>query len=212
MSPGKLIIVRHGESEWNATGQWTGLTDVNLTPKGHRDAALMGEQLQDMPLHYAFTSDLNRTVQTLQSLLKTQKQTDLPFERRQAMNERDYGKYTGLNKWEVKEAVDPETFHGIRRGWDYPIEGGETLQDVYNRTVPFYLEELLPRLNQGQNVLLSGHGNSNRSLMKYIENIPDHQIGEVEFVFGTILLYDVDHKGLLANKERRTIQSELPPA
>ncbi|HSW81419.1 MAG TPA: 2,3-bisphosphoglycerate-dependent phosphoglycerate mutase [Candidatus Saccharimonas sp.] len=209
---GKLIIVRHGESEWNATGQWTGLTDVHITAKGRHDAGLMGEKLHDMHFDHAFTSEQIRTVETLQELLKAQGQTDLLYDRRWAINERDYGQYTGLNKWEVKEKVGEEVFNGIRRGWDYPIPGGESLKDVYARSIPFYQSEVLERLRKDQNVLLSGHGNSIRSLMKFIENISDDDIGSTEFVFGTIAIYTIDDTGRMAHKEQRIIDAELPPA
>jgi 2,3-bisphosphoglycerate-dependent phosphoglycerate mutase len=153
-----------------------------------------------------------RTLQTLQTLLKTQGQTNLPYDRRWAMNERDYGQYTGMNKWEVKETVGEEAFHGIRRGWAHPVPGGETLKDVYARTVPFYRQEVVPMLKKGKNVLVVGHGNSIRSLMKYIENISDEKIGETDFIFGTILVYDVDGDGRMLHKQSRHIDSALPPA
>jgi 2,3-bisphosphoglycerate-dependent phosphoglycerate mutase len=212
MSMGKLIIVRHGESEWNATGQWTGLTDVNLTPKGMHEAELMGEALKDMRFDHAYTSEQIRTVQTLEGLLKGQGQTDLSYDRRWGINERDYGEYTGLNKWEVKEQVGEDAFNGIRRDWAYPVPGGETLQDVYKRAVPFLQKEVLPRLQKGENVLLVAHGNSIRALIKFIENVNDQDIAKVEMIFGTILIYDLTKDGHIANKEERKIDTVLPPA
>lgn len=212
MSMGKLVIVRHGESEWNATGQWTGLTDVSLTAKGYHEAGLMGEKLRDIHFDHAYTSEQVRTVQTLEGLLKTQGQTGLPFDRRWAINERDYGEYTGLNKWEVKDRLGEEAFNGIRRDWRYPVPGGETLEDVYNRAIPFFQKELLPRLRGGENVLLAGHGNTIRSLIKYIENINDTDIAKVEMIFGTILIYDLDEDGRMVKKEERKIDTVLPPA
>jgi 2,3-bisphosphoglycerate-dependent phosphoglycerate mutase len=209
---GKLIIVRHGESEWNATGQWTGLTDVNLTQKGMHEAELMGEKLADLHFDHAYVSEQVRTTQTLKGLLKTQGQADLPFDRRWAINERDYGEYTGLNKWEVKEQVGEEAFNGIRRNWDYPVPGGETLKDVYNRAVPFLKDTVLPQLKEGKNILLVAHGNSIRSLMKYIEQVSDTDIAHVEMIFGTILLYELDEDGHLVHKEERKIDTVLPPA
>lgn len=212
MSAGKLIIVRHGESEWNATGQWTGLTDVNLTPKGVHEAELMGEQLKDIRIDHAFTSEQVRTVQTLQGLLKGQGQTDLAYDRRWGINERDYGEYTGMNKWQVKEEIGEDAFNGVRRDWNYPVPGGETLKDVYNRAVPFLQKEVLPMLAEGKNVLLVAHGNSIRSLIKYIENINDNDIKNVEMIFGTILIYDLDKEGRMIKKEERKIDTVLPPA
>lgn len=212
MSMGKLIIVRHGESEWNATGQWTGLTDVHLTSKGTHEGQLMGEKLKDVHIDHAYVSEQVRTLETLQALLKTQGQTGLSYDRRWAINERDYGEYTGMNKWTVKEQVGEEAFNGIRRAWDWPVPGGETLKDVYNRSVPFYTKEVLPRLKKGENILLVAHGNSIRSLMKYIENISDDAIGDVEMIFGTIVMYTVDNEGHMLHREDRKIETTLPPA
>lgn len=209
---GKLIIVRHGESEWNATGQWTGLTDVNLTPKGRHEAELMGEQLRDIRIDHAFTSEQIRTVQTLEGVLKGAQQPDVPYDRRWGINERDYGEYTGMNKWQVKEEVGEEAFNGIRRNWDYPVPGGETLKDVYKRAVPFLQKEVLPLLLEGKNVLLVAHGNSIRSLIKYIEKISDEGIAKVEMIFGTILFYDLDKDGHMVKKDERKIDTVLPPA
>jgi 2,3-bisphosphoglycerate-dependent phosphoglycerate mutase len=209
---GKLIIVRHGESEWNATGQWTGLTDVNLTEKGRHEAELMGEQLRDIRIDHAFTSEQIRTVQTLEGVLEGAHQPQAPYDRRWGINERDYGEYTGMNKWQVKEEVGEEAFNGIRRNWDYPVPGGETLQDVYKRAVPFLQKEVLPLLQEGKNVLLVAHGNSIRSLIKYIEKVSDEGIAKVEMIFGTILLYDLDKDGHMIKKEERKIDTVLPPA
>lgn len=212
MIKGKLIIVRHGESEWNATGQWTGLTDVHLTAKGHHEAELMGQKLTGVHIDHAYTSEQIRTVETLQSLLRTQGQHDLLYDRRWAINERDYGEYTGLNKWEVKEKVGEEQFNCIRRDWACPVPGGEMLKDVYKRVLPFYIDEVLPRLKKGENILLVSHGNSIRALMKYIENISDKGIAKVEMIFGTIVIYSVDNDGHIVGKQVSTIQTTLPPA
>lgn len=212
MSMGTLIIVRHGESEWNATGQWTGLTDVNLTAKGRHEAELMGEKLRDIRIDHAFTSEQIRTVQTLEGLLKGAQQPNVPYDRRWGINERDYGEYTGLNKWQVKEEVGEEAFNGIRRGWDHPVPGGETLKDVYKRAVSMLQKEVLPLLKEGKNVLLVAHGNSIRSLMKYIENISDQGIGDVEMIFGTIVLYQLDKDGHMIKRDDRKIDTVLPPA
>lgn len=212
MGMGKLIIVRHGESEWNATGKWTGLTDVHLTTKGRHEAELMGQKIFDIHLDHAFVSEQVRTLETLQGILVTQGQTDLPYDRRWGINERDYGEYTGLNKWEVKDQVGEEAFNAIRRSWDYPVPGGETLQNVYKRTVPFFQKEVVPRIVKGDNILLVAHGNSIRSLMKYIEKISDDDIASVDFVFGTIVLYDLNKDGYMTAKEQRKIDTVLPPA
>jgi 2,3-bisphosphoglycerate-dependent phosphoglycerate mutase len=210
--PGTLIIARHGESEWNALGKWTGTTDVHLTPKGQHEAMLMGEELKDIHFDQAYYSEQIRTKETLDGILTAAGQTEIAAKRTGAINERDYGIYTGKNKWEVKEAIGDEAFHGLRRDWDYHVDGGETLKDVYERVLPFYKDEVLPRLAKGETVLLVAHGNSIRALVKYLESVPEARIAEVEMIFGTALIYQVDEAGLMTHKEVRQIQTVLPPA
>lgn len=204
---GKLIVARHGESEWNALGKWTGTTDVHLSEKGFHDAALMGLALKDIHFDYAYVSQQIRTLETMQGIVDAAQQFDVPFERADAINERDYGDYTGKNKWEVKEAVGEDTFNHIRRDWDYPVPNGETLKVVYERTVPFYTDTMVPRLRDGQNVLVVAHGNSIRSLMKYIEDIADKDIAGVEMLMNSVIIYEVDEKGRKVSKTVRTIDS-----
>lgn len=187
---GILVISRHGESEWNLLGKWTGVTDVNLTDKGRADTTLLGELLDDVDFDVAYTSDLKRTHQTLEALLEGKKaQKDLPRQAHAALNERDYGDYTGMNKWEVKDKVGEEEFNNIRRGWAHPIPNGENLKAVYERVVPYFDEEILPRLQSGENILLVAHGNSIRALMKHLEDIDEQDMAEVEMPFGQLLIY-----------------------
>ena len=144
---GILVISRHAESEWNLLGKWTGWTDVNLTEKGYREAVMLGEQLRDITFNEAYTSELKRTHQTCDGILEGKgDQIDLPRITAKELNERDYGDLTGKNKWEVKNEIGEEAFNGIRRGWDYPVPGGETLKDVYARAVPYLQTEISPRL------------------------------------------------------------------
>jgi 2,3-bisphosphoglycerate-dependent phosphoglycerate mutase len=209
---GKLVIVRHGESEWNATGQWTGITDVHLTAKGRQEGAKLGEQLRDVRFDHAYVSEQIRTLETLQELLKVQGQTTLPVDKRWALNERDYGEYTGLNKWEVKEKLGETQFQCIRRDFDCPVPGGETLKDVYSRVVPFYNTEIVPEVTQGKVVLIVSHGNAIRALVKYIEKISDADISKIEMIFGTILTYTIDEDGRQITKNVRHIDTTLPPS
>ena len=210
--PGTLVIIRHGESEWNALGKWTGHTDVHLSAKGYRESAMMGEKLRDVKFDHVYYSQQIRTKETLEGVLDASRQPDVPYEVSPALNERDYGIYTGKNKWEVQKEIGEAAFHAIRRGWDVPVEEGETLKMVYERTLPFYQDTVLPRLKRGETVLLIAHGNSTRSLMKYIENISDGEIGNVEMIFGTALIYRVDDEGRLTHKETREIDTTPPPA
>lgn len=209
---GRLIVVRHGESEWNALGKWTGTTDVHLSGKGFHEAALLGEKLKDIPIDKAYISQQIRTKETLEGILDASKQYDVPYEVAAAINERDYGDLTGKNKWQVQKEIGNEAFENIRRGWDYPVPGGETLKDVYNRAIPFYTKTVLPLLTNNQTVLLVSHGNAVRALIKFIESISDEDITKIEMIFGTILIYRVNDKGKLLDKQERRIDSAPPPA
>lgn len=209
MSSGKLVIARHGESEWNNLGKWTGLTDIGLTEKGKSDAKKIGESLRDIHFDAIYTSNLVRTEETLASILSTQGQVGESYIKAPELNERDYGDYTGKNKWEVKDEVGEEMFNRIRRDYDQPVPGGETLKMVYERSVPFYKENIVPKLLNGENVLIVAHGNSIRALIKYIENISDDGISEVEMLFDTALVYTVDEDGREETKEVRKVDIEL---
>lgn len=208
---GLLVISRHTESEWNLLGKWTGLTDVDLTDKGRIEAEMLGQLLQDIPFDVAYHSEQKRTHQTLDGILRKHGKTDLPRKQHGAINERDYGKLTGKNKWEVKEEIGEEAFKGIRRGWDYPVPGGETLKDVHGRVVPFFDAEILPRLQCGENVLMVAHGNSIRALIKHLDDIHEDEISEVEMPFGNVLIYQIDQESATFCKRRETRQIDTVP-
>ncbi len=211
---GRLLLVRHAESEWNATGTWTGLTDVHLSEKGFHESSLLGIALNDLDIRVdkAYCSEQVRTLETLEGMLNASQQFEVPFERVSAINERDYGDYTGKNKWDMKELVGDEEFAAIRRGWDHQVPGGETLKKVYERAVPFYRDDIVPQLMAGKNVLVVAHGNSLRALMKYIEDISDADIENLEMPFGNILAYDVDPEGRMLAKDETYIETQPPNA
>ncbi|MBP6925226.1 2,3-diphosphoglycerate-dependent phosphoglycerate mutase [Candidatus Saccharibacteria bacterium] len=206
----KLVISRHSESEWNLTGQWTGFTDVNLTPKGHADAQVIGRMLAGYRFENGYVSLLKRAQQTMFSILGENNSTNAPeITFAGEINERDYGDLTGKNKWEVKEEIGEEAFNGIRRGWDYPVPGGETLKDVSSRVVPYFENEMLPKLKQGQNILMAAHGNSIRALMKYLDNVADEDVAKVEMGFGQVLVYEFNNDGEIISRE--VLQAEVEP-
>lgn len=209
---GKLLITRHGESEWNALGVWTGSTDVHLSEKGFKEATLLGSTIKDVKIDFAFCSEQIRSLETLEGMLDSSGQIEVEYERTSAFNERDYGVYTGKNKWQVQKEIGNDAFERLRRGWDEPVEGGETLKNVYERSVPFYISTVLPRLINGENILIVAHGNSIRSLMKYIESLSDDQIGKTEMIFGQTLIYSVDEDGKMLSKDVRKIDTTPPPA
>ena len=209
---GILYVVRHGESEWNALGKWTGTTDVDLTDKGRKDARLMGELLRDTPIDEVYVSEQIRTHQTADEMLGIMSRSRQHYHISGAINERDYGVYTGKNKWELKQEIGEEQFQNIRRGWDCDVPDGENLKEVYNRVYPFYRDSVVPSLKKGKHVLLIAHGNSIRSLMKYIESISDEDIADVEMIFGQVVVYWVSGNGKMVDKKISAIETEPPPA
>lgn len=198
---GKLTLVRHGESEWNALGKWTGKTDVSITSEGARLSEELGRKLNDMSFDVAYSSTLKRAKETLDVVLRGAGQEGVEKIENAAINERDYGVFTGKKKEEVREEIGEEAYLELRRGWDRPIEDGESLKDVYARTIPYYFEEVLPRLESGENILIVAHGNSLRALVKYLENVSDENISTVEVGHNLALVYEVDQEGRRANKE-----------
>ena len=203
---GKFVLARHHESEWNKLGKWTGMTEVHLSDDGFKGAKKMGELIQDFHFDYIFTSSQIRAKETLSSMMETMSiNQDVLIESSMNLNERDYGIYTGKNKWEMEKILGEEKFTNIRRGWDYPIEGGESLKMVYERSIPFFLTRILPLIKEGKNVLVVCHGNSSRAMIKYIENISDNDIANIEMPFGSVLIYDLDEKGHIIDKEIRQL-------
>lgn len=198
---GKLILVRHGESEWNALGKWTGWTDVSITPAAVDLTRQLGGKLKDLKFDFAYHSMLKRTTETLTALLEGAGQNEVPRQAAAEINERDYGVFTGMLKEEVRKEIGEEAYLALRRGWDRPIENGESLKDVYSRVIPFYQTEMLPRLLDDENLLIVAHGNSLRALLKYIENISDEDISSIEFGHNNALIYEVDQDGRKITKE-----------
>ncbi len=199
----KLILVRHGQSEYNAKDLWTGWIDVPLTDLGRLEAKEAGEEIKDLKVDVVFVSDLIRSKQTWEEMAKVLGLENLPTIEAPEIKERSYGDLAGLNKWEAKNKYGEEQWVKWRRGWDEPIPNGETLKDVYNRAVPFYEKNIFPILKLGKNVLLSSHGNSLRALVKYFDNIPSEDIWKLEIPTGTVYVYDVNEDGKITGKEIR---------
>lgn len=198
---GKLVLIRHAESEWNALGKWTGLADAHLDEKGFKESAQFGKALKkmDIPIDVALCSEQIRTHETMECLLDAAQLFDVHTEVSCALNERDYGEYTGKNKWEVEKLIGEEAFNQVRRGWDVPVPKGETLKMVYERIVPFYTDNILPQLKEGKNVLIVAHGNSIRALIKHLESISNEDVAKLEMLFGQIMTYEITPEGLKAS-------------
>ncbi len=206
---GTLIIARHHESEWNKQGVWTGTRDVHLTQYGFEKSGEMGALLKGVRIDNVFASMQVRSIETLSCMLNTLDQHQVPAEYSHALDERDYGEYTGKNKWDMEQLLGEEVFEHVRRDWDYPVPGGETLRQVYERVVPFYLEKVVPLLRAGRNVLIVSHGNALRALMLYVESIPKEEARNLEMLFGAVVLYQVDDQGLMQHKDVRTVESKV---
>ncbi len=194
-----LILVRHGVTDWNAQGRWQGHTDIPLNEQGRREVRIAAEAIKNLKIDTAYTSDLSRTKQTYQEICDSLNLT-CPVIAHTALSERDYGIYTGRNKWEVKKELGDEKFLNLRRKWNQPILEGESLKDVYDRVVPYYKKTILNDLKQGKNVLVVSSGNTLRALIKYLENISDEDIAKLELKFGEVIIFEVDQKGQIIKK------------
>jgi len=198
-----LVLVRHGTSEYNEKGLWAGWDDPELTEKGKEDAQVAGETLKDIHFDEAFTSDLKRHKQTLDIILDALNQHNVHVVINNALKERDYGDFTAKNKWEVKKKLGEAEFLELRRSWDYPVPNGESLKQVSEREVPYYEGTILPQLKDEKNIIIVGSGNSLRALIKYLEDIPDKEIANVEIAPGEVYVYEVNAVGEITHKEIR---------
>lgn len=204
---GKFIVVRHHESDWNHKGLWTGMRDRHLTEYGFKKSEEMGCLIKEIKIDHAFASMQVRSIETLSSMLEAMGQFHVPTEHSTALNERDYGDYTAKNKWDMEKILGEEGWNAVRREWNCPVPNGETLKMVYERTVPFFLETILPHLIKGENILMVSHGNAIRAMMKYIENISDDEVKNIEMLFGAVVIYDLDESGHSVKKEIRKTES-----
>lgn len=207
--PGTLIIARHHESEWNKKGMWTGTRDVHLTQYGFEKSNEMGKLIKDTPIDVAYASMQVRAIETLSCMLNTLGLYHVPADYVHALDERNYGDYTGKDKWEMEKLIGEEAFDSMRRDWDHPIPSGETLKMVYGRVVPFYTSVILPLLRAGRTALVVSHGNALRALTMYLESIPPEKARDVEMLFGAVVIYKVDEKGHMQKKEVRSVESKV---
>ena len=214
----KLILTRHGQSVWNAENRFTGWVDVDLSNKGVQEAEKSGQLIKELKIKIdvSYTSYLKRAIKTLTTILKINN-LELKFNTAWQLNERHYGSLTGLNKEETKKKIGEEQFKKYRRSWDIapppmnaeseyqtlfsPLNSSipvgmtpftESLKDTYDRVVPFYENEIKKNLSAKKNILLSAHGNSLRALCKYLLNISDIEINELEIPTGNPLIIDFD--------------------
>ena len=195
----KLVLLRHGESQWNLENRFTGWIDVPLSPKGEAEARSGGEALKAVGIRFdlVFTSVLQRAIRTTEIALEVLGQPDLRLTRHQSLNERHYGDLQGLNKAETALKFGDAQVHIWRRSFDVPPPNGESLKDTAARTVPYFEQHILPACKAGKNVLVGAHGNSLRAIVMHIEHLTPAEILEVNLATGVPLIYDVDAHGAI---------------
>jgi len=199
---GTLILVRHGQSEWNLKNLFTGWRDPNLTEQGIEEARATGRALlaKGIVPDLYYTSALRRAQHTLDLMLEEMDILNVTITRNIALNERDYGDLAGLNKDDAREKWGEEQVHIWRRSFDVPPPGGESLKDTAARTLPYYQAEILPLLQQGKTVLVPAHGNSLRALVMAIENLSPDEILEREIATGEPTIYRIGVDGKLVER------------
>ena len=192
MKKSNLVLVRHGQSEWNKKNLFTGWKDPELTNQGIEEAIKAGKDLKTKNIKFdiMFTSDLLRAQETGRLILENMGQSDIPVIKNQCLNERNYGDLAGLNKDDAREKWGEEQVHVWRRSFDVPPPGGESLKDTAERVLPYFHSEIFPKVEDGLDVLIAAHGNSLRALVMELEEINSDEIVKLEIATGDPLTYE----------------------
>ena len=200
---GTLVLLRHGESQWNLENRFTGWVDVPLSPKGEEEARQAGEKLKAAGIRFdlAFTSVLQRAIRTMEIALEILGQINIPVEKDQALNERHYGDLQGLDKAETAQKFGDEQVHIWRRSYDIAPPGGESLKDTAARTLPYYETKIFPLVKAGKTVLVAAHGNSLRSLVMHLDQLTREQVLELNLGTGVPIVYELDADGKVRGKQ-----------
>ena len=198
-----LVLLRHGQSDWNLKNLFTGWKDPDLSPLGVEEAKAAGQRLKAKGLAFdtCFTSALTRAQHTLDLALGELGQTGLPITRDQALNERDYGDLSGLNKDDARKRWGEEQVHIWRRSYDIAPPGGESLKDTVARALPYYCQNILPAVLRGERVLVAAHGNSLRALVMVLDRLTPATIPSMELATGVPLVYRLNADSTVASKE-----------
>ena len=189
-----LVLVRHGQSEWNAKNLFTGWKDPGLTSDGKKEAINAGSLIKQRDIQFSmmFTSDLKRAQITGQIILDGIQQSDIKVVKNQALNERNYGDLSGLNKDDARKEWGEKQVHIWRRSFDVPPPGGESLKDTADRVLPYFNNLILPKIMQGENILVAAHGNSLRSLVMQLDNLSKEEVVALEIPTGAPIIYSFD--------------------
>ncbi|MAF12686.1 2,3-bisphosphoglycerate-dependent phosphoglycerate mutase [Candidatus Poribacteria bacterium] len=197
---GVLVLLRHGQSQWNLENKFTGWVDVDLSPKGEAEAEDSGRKLKGFTFDKVYTSVLKRANRTMDIALEAAGMSDLPTTYDEALNERHYGDLQGLNKAETAEKFGDEQVHIWRRSFDVPPPNGESLKDTAARVLPYWSAHIEPDLKADKDVLIVAHGNSLRSLAMHLESMTQEQVLNLNIPTGVPLVYDFDSKSGEATK------------
>jgi len=202
MSDRLLVLVRHGQSDWNLKNLFTGWKDPDLTEQGIAEAKAAGRRLKEQGFSFdlAYTSALTRAQHTLKLMLAEIGQTNLPTQRNLALNERDYGDLSGLNKDDARKKWGEEQVLIWRRSYDVPPPGGESLKDTLARALPYFVQEILPCVLRGERVLVAAHGNSLRALIMVLEKLTPENILKRELATGVPIIYRLNEDSTVASK------------
>ena len=198
-----LVLVRHGQSEWNLKNLFTGWRDVDLTEQGVTEAKAAGQRLktQGIAFDVAYTSALMRAQRTLDLILQEMAQTKVPVIKNPALNERHYGDLVGLNKDEARKKWGDEQVHKWRRSYDIAPPNGESLRDTAARVLPYYIQEIQPRVLRGERVLVSAHGNSLRALVMVLDRHTPESILNLNLDTGVPIVYRLNADSTVAEKK-----------
>lgn len=198
-----LVLVRHGQSEWNLKNLFTGWKNPDLSEKGHEEAIAAGKKLKETGLKFdiAYTSALKRAQITCQHILDEMGEPNLKTIKNEALNERDYGDLSGLNKDDARQKWGEEQVHIWRRSYDVPPPGGESLRDTGARVWPYYMYNIQPHVLRGETVLVAAHGNSLRALIMALEGLSGEEIVKQELATGVPIIYELNADSTIASKK-----------
>ncbi len=197
---GKIVLLRHGESQWNLENRFTGWVDIPLTDKGRDEARRAGYLIKNIPFDRGFTSVLIRAIESLEIALRAAEQPNIPIEKDAALNERMYGDLQGLNKDETAQKFGAEQVHLWRRSYDVRPPGGESLKDTAERTLPYFHSKIMPLALAGKNTLVCAHGNSLRSIVMELDHLTKEQVIELNLATGVPIIYEIGNAGEVLNK------------
>lgn len=197
---GILVLLRHGESQWNLENRFTGWVDIPLTDKGRDEARRAGELIKDIPFDTAYTSVLIRAIESTEIALKAAAQPNVEVVKNAALNERMYGDLQGLNKDETAKKFGAEQVHLWRRSYDVRPPGGESLKDTAERTLPYFQSNILPLVSVGKNLLVCAHGNSLRSIVMELDKLTKEQVLELNIATGVPIIYEIGTNGEVQKK------------